>query len=64
MIKGPSVVSLDCRAGMARRYVRRFNTYVAGMGWQVECTHVAKFDINVPLSWVVLEMFRTTGNGG
>ena len=61
MIKGPAVVSLDCREGMARRYHRRFDQSGAGLGWRLEVTHKATFDNQAPLPAESVERFRATG---
>ena len=64
MIKGPILVSLNFRTGMVRRYHRRFDQSGAGLGWQVEVTHEATFDVKASLPVDAVEQFRATGRVG
>ena len=61
MIKGPVLVCLNLHAGTARRYVRRKNLAVAGMGWEVGWTHEAKIDAKAEFDPAAVELFRVTG---
>ena len=60
MIKGPQLVRLDFKAGTAHRYQRQHNMVVAGLGWELVCTHKATFDPGVPLENAI-ESFRVKG---
>jgi hypothetical protein len=61
VIKPPFLVSIDPRAGLARRYVRRKDYAVAGLGWQLDRTYTATFDPATPLDVAEVERFRLTG---
>lgn len=60
-IKGPTVVSLDFKAGIANRYLRRFDVSGAGLGWRVECVGKALFTPLDSLPSAAVESFRVTG---
>lgn len=59
--KLPVLVALDFKAGTANRYVRRFDSSGAGLGWRVIRTHPGTFDPATELSGEALEQFRMRG---
>ena len=60
-IKGPTLVRVNFERGTAHRYLWRFDTSGAGLGWQTRCTGCALFDVNGPLPAEQVERFRVTG---
>ena len=60
MVKKPILVRLDFKDGTAHRYQREQNMFVAGLGWQLVCTHKATFDPSLSLGDAI-EAFRATG---
>ena len=61
MIKGPALVCINFYMGTARRYIRRTNVAVAGMGWELGWTHEAKIDPKREFNLERVEGFRVTG---
>lgn len=61
MIKGPTLLSLDCKTGAVRRYFRRYNVFIAGIGWQLERVGSGRFDPFDPPALTELERFRVSG---
>ena len=61
MIKGPALVCINFRMGTARRYLRRTNVAVAGLGWELGWTHEAKIDPKGEFDPERVERFRVTG---
>ena len=59
--KPPVLVALDFKAGTANRYVRRFDTSGAGLGWRVTRTHPGTFDPAVGPPSEAVEQFRVKG---
>ena len=61
MIKGPALVCINFRTGTARRYLRRTNVAVAGMGWELGRTHEAEIDPKAGFDPERIERFRVAG---
>ena len=61
MIKGPALVCLNFHTATARRYIRRKNWAVPGLGWELGMTHDAKIDPQVGFDPEAMEKFRITG---
>ena len=62
MIKGPTLLCIDHRAGTVRRYLRQYDFYVAGMGWHTVCKGEATYDPVLGLALDVVEQYRTIGS--
>jgi hypothetical protein len=63
MTKGPTLLCIDSRAGTICRYVRTFNTYVAGMGWYAHCLGELAMPPGTALgdNTAALDYYRKTG---
>ena len=61
MIKPPFLLSIDCKTGLVRRYVRQTSVAVAGLGWQLTRTGEAQLDLSQDVLHNALEYFRFTG---
>ena len=61
MLKGPALVCFNFHTATARRYIRRKNWAVAGLGWELVKTHEAKIDPRGECDPAGVEQFRVTG---
>ena len=61
MLKGPALVCLNFHTATARRYIRRKNWAVAGLGWDLAMTHEAAIDPKGEFDPAGVERFRATG---
>ena len=61
MLKGPALVCFNFHTATARRYIRRKNWAVPGLGWELVKTHKAKIDPQVGFALEGVETFRVSG---
>ena len=61
MLKGPALVCLNFHTATARRYIRRKNWAVPGLGWELVKTHEAKIDPQAGFDPAGVEAFRVSG---
>ena len=61
MLKGPAIVCLNFYTATARRYIRRKNWAVPGLGWELVKTHEAKIDPQMGFAPEGVEAFRVSG---
>ena len=61
MLKGPALVCFNFHTATARRYIRRKNWAVAGLGWELVKTHEKAIDPRGEFYPAGVEQFRVTG---
>ena len=61
MLKGPALVCLNFHTATARRYIRRKNWAVPGLGWELVKAHETAIDPRGEFDPAGVEQFRVTG---